>query len=102
MKYFNNLYCYIKQMRIIMSRFHHFKMRLILFHPSFFFFLKVNPKVEKKFEVFPKNFQGKKNEFFLFQNKKQEISPKISPPAEKEQKTQKKERLSCFAFYNFF
>ncbi len=33
--------------------------------------------------------------------KKDEISPKISPRAKKEQKTQKKERLTCFDFLNF-
>ena len=44
-------------------------------------------KFEKKFEVFPKNFQEIKNEIFIFQNKKQEISLKNIPRAEKEQKT---------------
>ena len=39
---------------------------------------------------------------FSSKNKKDEISPKISPPAEKEQKTQKKERLTCFGFRHFF
>ena len=33
--------------------------------------------------------------------KKDEISPKISLPAEKEQKTRKKERLICFVFQHF-
>ena len=75
---------------------------LKVFYLSFFNFLKVFSKRRKKFEVFLKNFQGKKNEIFLFQNKKQEISPKISPPAEKEQKTRKKERMTCFGFCHFY
>jgi hypothetical protein len=68
----------------------------------FFIFSKVNPKVEKIKQSFFQKFPRKKNEFFLFQNKKHEISLKISPPAEKEQKREKKERLICFVFYVFF
>jgi hypothetical protein len=59
----------------------------------FCFFLKVILKIEKNnFEVFFKKPKEKKMKIFSSKIKNIEISLKISPPAEKEQKHTKKER----------